>query len=104
MYHFNLRYFNFSTCKTQIKKFTEFPLWCNESSCSGSGLCRGAGLIPTSQWIKGSVIAAAVAEVTVAAWTQSLAQELLYAVGLAIKKFFFILLSLLDMHMGKCGS
>ena len=37
------------------------------------------------QWIKGSYIATAVVQVTAAAWIKSLDQELLYAVGAAIK-------------------
>ena len=38
------------------------------------------------QWVKGSGVAAAVVQVTAAAWIQSLAQELPYATGAAIKK------------------
>lgn len=55
-----------------------------ESGCSNSGQRRGMGLIPDPalQWVKGSGV------VSVAAVTriQSLAQELLYAPGEAIKK------------------
>ena len=52
-----------------------------ESDCSGSGPCGGAGLIPSlAQWVKGSSVAAAEAEI------QSLARELPYAVSLDIKK------------------
>ena len=52
--------------------------WVKTPNCSGSGHCRGAGLIPgLAQWVKGSSVAAAVVQI------QSLAQELLYAVGVA---------------------
>ena len=45
-----------------------------------------AGLL---QWAEGSSVAAAVAQVAAAAQIQSLAQELPYAAGAAIKKIFF---------------
>ena len=51
--------------------------------------CRGIGLISSqAQWVKGSSVAAAAATVQVqaAAQIQSLAQELPYAMGVAIKK------------------
>ena len=38
------------------------------------------------QWVKGSSIAPAATQVTAMAWIQSLAQELLFALGAAIKK------------------
>ena len=39
-----------------------------------------------TQWVKGSSVAAAAAQVTAAAWIQSLAQELSYAMGWPLKK------------------
>ena len=49
-------------------------------------LLRGTGLIPgLVQWVKGSDIAAAAAQVAAVAQLQSLARELPYAVGVAIK-------------------
>ena len=60
-----------------------------ESDCSSLGRCGGSGSIPCpTQWIKGSSVATTVAQVTVAAQIQPLAQELLmflYAAGAAIK-------------------
>ena len=54
--------------------------------CSSSGHCRGAVLIPgTAQGVKGSGIAAAVAQVAVVVQIQPLAWELPYNVG-ATKK------------------
>ena len=39
------------------------------SDCSGSGHCREAGLIPSpAQWVKVSVMAAAVTQIQVSAW------------------------------------
>ena len=50
------------------------------------GHCGGVGLSPGPvQWVKGSGVAVAVAWVVTEAWIQSLAQELSYAMGLAIK-------------------
>ena len=58
----------------------------NPTACSSSGCCRGAGLIPgVAQWVKGFGVAAAVAQVTAGAQIQSLAQELPYTMGAAIK-------------------
>ena len=49
--------------------------------CSGSGCCGGVNSIPgLVQWVKEFSIAAAAAQI------QSLAQELPYAIGVAIKK------------------
>ena len=49
----------------------EFLLW---FCCSSLGQCRGAGsILSPAQWVKGSSVVAAVAQI------QSLAQELLYA-------------------------
>ena len=51
------------------------------SSCSGSGLCRGTDSIPgLAQWVKGSSVAATVAQI------QSLAWGLPYVMGAAMKK------------------
>ena len=48
--------------------------------------CRGEGSIPSPvQWVKGSDIAPAVAQVINVTWIQSLAQELPYAMGAAVK-------------------
>ena len=45
------------------------------------------GFIPgLAQWVKESGFTAAAAQIAAAAWTKSLAQGLLYAVGVAIKK------------------
>ena len=56
------------------------------SDCSSLGHCRGASSIPGPvQWIKGSGIDTAMAEVASVVWVQSLAQELPYAVSIAIK-------------------
>ena len=50
-------------------------------------LTAAACLIPSPvQWVKGSSIAAAVAQVTIATRILSLAWELRYAVGAAVKK------------------
>lgn len=58
-----------------------------ESYCSGSDCFRGAGLIPSpAQWVKGSRIATAVAQVAAAARIQSLTWELPYAIGEATPK------------------
>ena len=55
-----------------------------ESNCSGSGYCRGEGSIPgLVQWVKGSGVSIAAAQVTAVAWIQSLIQELPYAAGAA---------------------
>ena len=44
------------------------------------------GLIPgLVHWVKGSGIAASIAQIAAVAWIQSLAQELPYATGVAIK-------------------
>ena len=57
-----------------------------ESDCSGSGRCGDVGSIPsTGQWVKAFGIAAALAQVSVVAQIQSLALELPYAAGAAIK-------------------
>ena len=51
-----------------------------ESNCSSLGHCGGLGLIPgLVQWVKRSGVATAVARI------QSLARELPYAVGVAVK-------------------
>ena len=53
----------------------------------GSGCFRGMGSIPgLARWFIGSSISAAVAEVVAEAWIQSVAQDLPYAMGVAIKK------------------
>ena len=53
----------------------------DESNCSCLGPCRGAGSIPSqAHWVKGSVIAAAVAQI------QFLVQELQYATGVAVER------------------
>ena len=45
------------------------------------------GLIPDpAEWIKGSIVPSAVLQVAAVAQIQSLAQELLYAAGIAMKK------------------
>ena len=56
-----------------------------ESNFSSSDRCRGAGLIPgLEQGIEESSIVTTAVEVAAAAWTQSLAWELPYAVDMAI--------------------
>ena len=51
------------------------------------GRCRGIDSIPgLAQWVKGSGVAAAVAQVTAVAQIQSLPRELPCTVGVAIKK------------------
>ena len=51
------------------------------------GGCRGVNSIPSlAQQVKGSGVATAAAKVAAAAGIQSLAQELPYAMGAAIKK------------------
>ena len=58
-----------------------------EYDFSSLGCCRGMGLIPKlTQWVSGSGIATAVAQVAALAQIQSLACELPYAAGAAIKK------------------
>ena len=53
----------------------------------GSGHCRDVGLISSlAQWVKGSGIAASAAQIEAIVCILSLAQELLYAAGSAIKK------------------
>ena len=53
----------------------------------GSGPCRGMGSIPDPvPWVKGSSISTAVAPVAAATRIQSLAWELPYAMGVAIRK------------------
>ena len=53
----------------------------------GSGHCRGEGSIPSpGQWVKGSGVATAAAQVSAVAWIQSLVQELPRTTGTAIKK------------------
>ena len=48
---------------------------------------KAQGRVPTVvQWVKGSGFASAVLQVTAMAWSQSLARELPYAMGVAIKK------------------
>ena len=61
-------------------------LWVKNLNCSGLGPCRGAGSIPGPvQWVKGSGVAPAVAEITAVVQTHSLAWELPYATGVTIK-------------------
>ena len=57
-------------------------------------VCRGTGSIPgLAQWVKKARVTTAVA------WIQSLAQEIPYAVGVAIKKNIWPLDELrLDIH------
>ena len=58
-----------------------------ESDCHGLGPCRGAGLIPgPAQCVKGIGIAVTVVRIAAANQIQSLAQELLNAAALKIKK------------------
>ena len=58
-----------------------------ESNCSGSGHCRGLGLIPgLAQWVKGSGVATAAEQVKATAPIQPLAQKHPYVPGAAIKK------------------
>ena len=48
--------------------------WVKNPTASGSGLCGVTGLIPSLvQWVKGSGVAAGLAQVTAAAWIQLLA-------------------------------
>ena len=55
--------------------------------CSGSGRCGDAGSIPgLAQRVKGPGVVAAVVQVEVVAWIQSLVLELPHTVGAAIKK------------------
>ena len=50
-------------------------------ACSGLGCGGGAGSIPgLAQWVKRPGVAAAAVQVTAAAWIQSLAQKLPYAI------------------------
>ena len=57
-----------------------------ESDCISSSCCRGTGSIPSPvQWIKVSGVAIAVAQVVAEAQIQSLAWELPYTMGVAIK-------------------
>ena len=65
-------------------KSWEFPPWTvgSETNCPCWGRCRGVGsILSPKQWVKGSSIATAAA-----AQIQFLAQELSYAMGVAIKK------------------
>ena len=59
----------------------EFLLWHSGLRIQMQWLSGGTGSIPSpAQWVKGSSVASA------AAWTQSLAGELPYAMGVALKK------------------
>ena len=70
-------------------EFTLLALWVK--NCSNSGHCGGMGSIPgPAQWVKGSTVATAATQVTAEAQLPSLAQELPYAVDVAIKKIFLI--------------
>ena len=56
-----------------------------EPNCIISGCCGGVGSIPSLvQWVKGSCIATAKAELVFVVQIQSLAWELPYALGVAI--------------------
>ena len=58
-----------------------------ESNCCRSAHCSSTGLIPSpAHWVKGSGVATAAAQIAAAAQIQSLAWELSYAMGVAIKK------------------
>ena len=57
-----------------------------ESDCNSLGHCGGMVSIPgPGQWVKGSGVATAAAQVSAAAQIQSLAWELQYAIDTAIK-------------------
>ena len=59
----------------------------SESSRSGLGCCGSVSSIPGPvQWVKGSSVAVAVAQIEAVAWIQSLAWELAYAMGAAIEQ------------------
>ena len=56
-------------------------------NCSGLSHCGGAvSVTGPAQWVKGSGVASASAQVTAVAWIHPLAQEHPYAMGVAIKK------------------
>ena len=56
-----------------------------ESDCRSSGCCRGVGLIPSpAQWVKGSRVTIAAAQVAAVARIQSLPWELPYATDAGI--------------------